>query len=222
MNYKNYRNTLLIALMCIIPALTYSQVQIGVKGGLNLSNLYIDTDEIDDENSRLGYHAGGILKLNVTDYFAIQPEVLYSTKGTKAEYNFGDLLGEDVTAEYDFNMNYVDVPILAVVTISDILELHAGPYFGFLTNAEATTDADLGGFGDFEENSDLDDDNFQQIDYGASVGAAVNFGGAQVGARYNLGLTDIQDSEMAEQLLGDSKHSYAQVYVSFMLIGQDE
>ena len=45
----------------------------------------------------------------------------------------------------------------------------------------------------------------------------MNFGAAQVGARYNYGLAKIADSDAAELVLGDSKNSVAQLYISLNL-----
>ncbi|MBA4058683.1 MAG: PorT family protein, partial [Marivirga sp.] len=63
---------------------TFAQMRAGVKGGLNVSNLYID--DIDDENARYGFNVGVYGQVFSTDVFAIQPELLFSTKGSKAEY----------------------------------------------------------------------------------------------------------------------------------------
>src|SRR5687767_14415697 len=79
----------------------------GIKGGLNVSNLYID--DIHDENARLGFNVGLYGQIFSTEGFAIQPELLYSTKGSKAFYEEGSL---EQTVQY--NLNYLDLPVLAV------------------------------------------------------------------------------------------------------------
>jgi Outer membrane protein beta-barrel domain len=174
----------------------------GIKGGLNVSNLYVD--EVDDENPRYGFNVGVYGQIFSSDVFAIQPEILFSTKGTRTEYSE---LGFD--GEVKFNLNYIELPILAVFKLGDAAEIHVGPYFGYLLSANVDTD------GDFDDFDELDKDNFKAWDYGLSAGVGFNFGAAQVGARYNYGLQKLADSDAADTVLGDSKNSCAQLYISF-------
>src|SRR5688572_16830898 len=81
----------------------------GIKGGLNLTNMHVE-DDVSDENMKASFHAGFFAKLPVTRGFSIQPELLYSSKGAKQNYN-NILQGE---GEYRFNLNYIELPVLAV------------------------------------------------------------------------------------------------------------
>jgi hypothetical protein len=182
-----------------------AQMRAGIKGGLNVSNLYID--EVDDENARYGFNVGVYGQLFSSDVFAIQPELLFSTKGTKAEYG-GSVFDQTIK----FNLNYLDLPVLAVFKLGESAEIHVGPYVSYLLNANISHDGDLGSGVD-----DLDKDNFKSFDYGLSGGFGLNFGNVQVGARYNYGLAKIADNNDAEIFLGDSKNSVAQLYVALNL-----
>jgi len=66
-----------------------TQPRFGVKGGLNLANLYIN--DVNNEQAKWGFHAGVWSKLPVGEFFAIQPEILWSSKGFQlgARYNHG-------------------------------------------------------------------------------------------------------------------------------------
>jgi hypothetical protein len=79
---------LLCAGVLSVSAVTVAQAQsgprVGFKGGLNLSNLYVN--EVDDENARIGWHAGFYAQLFSSEAFAIQPELNFSTKGTGITY----------------------------------------------------------------------------------------------------------------------------------------
>src|SRR5690606_1658821 len=100
----------------------YAQnTQIGVKGGVNLSNFYVD--EVQDNNMKVGLNLGLFAKLPVTSGFAIQPELLYSSKGSKIAYNniFGD-------GEYRFNCNYLEMTVLAVINLTENFIIDARPY----------------------------------------------------------------------------------------------
>lgn len=202
------KRIILTAFLLSLISVTAHAQYVGIKGGLNLSNLNID--EVNDENMRAGYHFGAYFNLPISDGFAIQPEVLYSTKGAEAEY---DIVGIDGTAK--LKLDYIDIPILAVFRFGDALELHAGPYFGFLANSKYEID------GDFDDASDLDSDNFKGLDYGLAAGLAVNLSALQIGARYNYGLQEVQDSDAAEFVIGDAKNSYFQVFAAIRLGNYD-
>ena len=111
-----------------------------------------------------------------------------------------------------YNLNYLDLPVLAVFKLGKSLELHAGAYGSFLLDANISYDGDLANGTD-----EVDKDNFKSYDYGLTGGLAANFGSVQVGARYNYGLVKIADSNAAESLLGDSKNSFGQLYIAFNL-----
>lgn len=193
---------LLISATSVVAQDSDNGLRVGIKGGLNVTNLYVD--DVDDENPRYGFHLGVYTQLFQSDVFAIQPEILYSTKGTRIE-DHSDLYD----ATLDFNLNYIDIPVLAVFKLGDAAEIHVGPYFGYLLNANVDVDGDVDG------SDDIDRDNFKSWDYGLSAGVGFNVGPVQLGARYNYGLQKIADSDLADGILGDSKNSNAQVYVSF-------
>jgi hypothetical protein len=202
---KLFITFLLVFVLASVTRVALAQdngLRVGIKGGLNVTNLYVD--EVDDENPRYGFHVGVYTQLFESDVFAIQPEVLFSTKGTRTTY---DELGFEGDAK--FNLNYLDIPVLAVFKLGDAAEIHVGPYFGYLLSANVDVDGD---FDDFEE---LDRDNFKSWDYGLSAGVGFNVGSVQIGARYNYGLQKIAESDVADEVLGDSKNSNAQVYISF-------
>jgi len=173
----------------------------GIKGGLNASNLYIDN--VNDQNARLGFNVGLYGQILSTDKFAIQPELLYSTKGSSAQY--GGAINQQIT----YNLNYLDLPVLAVFKLGKATELHFGGYASYLLNANISYK------GDFANGTDpIDKDNLKSFDYGLAGGLGVNFGDVQVGARYNYGVVKIANSNAARSLIGDAKNSCAQVYIA--------
>ena len=180
----------------------FAQMRAGVKGGLNVSNLYID--DVSDENARFGFNLGVYGQILSSDAFAIQPELLFSTKGSKIEYG-GSLF--DQTVKY--NLSYLDLPVLAVFKLGESAEIHVGPYVGYLLGANISHDGDLGSGVD-----DIDKDNLKSFDYGLAGGFGLNFGNLQVGARYNYGLAELADSDAADLLIGDAKNSVAQIYLA--------
>ena len=196
----------LFILSLLISLKTYSQeVTGGVKGGLTMSNLYIDRDDLDDENARFGYHAGLFSQIMFLETFGIQPELLFTTKG--AEANYTGVIDQTVK----FNLNYLELPVLFVFRPVEILEFYAGPYAGLLLSSNI----EFSGLIDGEE--EIDRDNFNTLDYGIGAGIAMNFGNIQVGLRYNIGLQKLADTNVSNLLLGDSKNAYGQLYIAFRI-----
>lgn len=189
--------------LAIIPGIVNSQeVNFGIKGGVTLSNMYIDQDDLDTEDRRVGFHAGIFSQFMFMETVGIQPEILYSTKGSEADY-----LGI-INQTVRFNIDYIDIPILLVLRPLDILEIYAGPYAGILLNSNIDYE------GAIEGETDLDRDHFETLDAGVVGGVALNFSRFRLGARYNLGLREIADSDASRLLLGDSKNQYAQFYLA--------
>lgn len=198
---------LFFLLGALLTNTAFAQARAGVKGGLNVSNLYID--DVHDENARYGFNVGLYGQLLSSDRFALQPELLYSTKGSKAFYDNGI-----ATQTIKYNLNYLDVPVLAVFKLGNSAEIHIGGYASYLLSANVTYD------GDFANGSEeIDKDQLKSYDYGVAGGFGLNFGPAQVGVRYNYGLVKIADSDAARLFLGDSKNSVAQVYLALNLRG---
>jgi hypothetical protein len=180
----------------------------GIKGGFNFSNLYVN--DVNDENARVGFHAGVYGQLFASDAFAIQPEVNYSTKGTRVVRTFSI-----IDQETKFNLNYIDIPVLAVFKLGRAAEIHAGPYWSYLLGANIDQTGDLSN--DF---TTVDRKNFDNWDYGLVGGIGFNMGGIQLGARYNYGLNEIAKSSGAKSFLGNSKNQVAQLYLAFRLSGE--
>lgn len=210
---KKSRNLSLLVCAVVIStfSLTDAQAQYaraGIKGGLNLSNLYVD--EADDENARVGWHAGFYGQLFASEAFAIQPEVNFSTKGTgvtRVDQN-------SIRYESNFNLSYIDIPVLAVFKLGEFAEIHAGAYWAYLLNAEIRNN-------DHDPTNEFDTqdrDNFEDWDYGLVAGIGFNLGqAAQLGVRYNYGLNEIANSAGTRRLFGNSKNQVAQLYLAFNL-----
>jgi Outer membrane protein beta-barrel domain len=188
----------------------YPESAFGVKGGVNFTNFY--KDNIDDKNGNVGFNAGLYGRFVITEGIAIQPELLYTTRG--AEANWGGLLQN---SRASVNLGYVQVPVLVMVNILPFLNIHAGPYASYLVNANVKNQS-TSNFFNFED--EINKDDYQRLDYGLSGGVGLDFAKFHVGARYDYGLRTIGRER---SLLGqnytfpDAKNSAVQVYVAFDL-----
>lgn len=179
----------------------------GIKGGLNVSNLYLD--DVTDENARMGTHIGLFAQFSSEGIAGFQTELLFSTKGSVAQYS------GSIDQEVKYNFNYIDLPLLAVLKVGETVEIHAGGYASYLLSANVSYEGDLGNGSD-----EIDKDNLKSYDYGLALGVGINVGMVQIGARYNYGLVEIADSNSARTLLGDSKNSCAQLFAAFAFGGR--
>ena len=209
----------LLALLLFIAAPIHAQEdnpgpKFGIKGGANLSQLYINQPNVEDENMKVGYHFGLFGKIPVTDFLAIQPELLYTNTGAKVTYGGSDLanlLGIE-EGEVRFNLNYIQVPIALVGNLG-AFKIHAGPYVSYLVgaNVKDLKSADLNS----NDITDLNAENFNRMDYGLMGGIGVDINKFMIGARYNYGLRKVGASGIAGTLTNDSRNSVAQVYIGF-------
>lgn len=187
------------------PASTGLGTGFGVKGGANWSTLYVE--EARDVNARLGFSLGLFARIAPTGNLGFQIEVLYDQKGTTITKTVG-VIDQETTYKFD----YIDVPLLVVIPLGEVLELHAGGYAGAMILSERRTSGDQS-----NTNTDPGDGKFNAFDYGIIGGIGVNLGTVQIGARYNHGLNPVSDDAISGQVLGDSKNACAQLYLALAL-----
>ena len=184
--------------------------EFGVKGGFNMSNFLSDNDEATDENILYGFNAGVYATLPISDFVAIQPEILFTTRGSKLEYN-SDIASGDAK----FKLNYIEVPLLVRVNITKNFNLQAGGYASYLVSSKVTGEGTV----DFEEPVDTDDLN--KFDAGIAAGVGVDFSPISIGVRYNYGLTKVgkerSDGFGGTYTFPDAKNSNLSVYLSYKL-----
>ncbi|WP_161891146.1 porin family protein [Pontibacter russatus] len=207
----------ILLLLTTIPVKAQSDSpgpKIGVKAGLNFSQLYVDQPNAEDENVKLGYHFGIFGKIPVTDFLAVQPEVLYTNVGSKVTYggsDVADILGIE-PGEVRFNLNYVQVPVALAINIGP-LNVHAGPYLAYLlsANVKDLEKSELSA----KDIKDLETEDFNRTDYGVMGGVGFDIQNVTVGARYNYGLREIGKSGLAGSFTENSKNSIVQIYLGF-------
>lgn len=180
----------------------------GFKGGLNFSNLY--TDQVDDNNVLTGLYAGLYAKFPIAKGIAIQPEISYTTKGAELVYNNAFANG---TAK--FNVNYIEVPVLLVMNITDNFNVHVGPYAAYMVSGKTETDSNI-----FSSQNQLDTNDFNKFDAGIAGGLGVDLDALNFGVRYNYGLTNVgkeRNYAGTDYTFPDAKNSVLSVYVGLRL-----
>jgi hypothetical protein len=164
-------NTIAFIAVFLFSVPAFAQVNLGVKGGLNLYNLH---GEDVDADMKAGIHLGALAHIHLSDQFAFQPELVYSMQGANEE-----------NGDAKINLDYLNVPLLLQYMFDNGFRLQAGPQIGFLLNAKLKSD---GTSVDVKE-------NFNTIDLSLPIGVGyVTPSGFGIDARYAIGLTDINDN----------------------------
>jgi len=169
--------------MAFIPcqAQESKPLEMGIKGGVNISSLY--TKDASKSDIIPGFNIGFFAKVPVTTLIAFQPELSLSTKGATISYNN---LFVDGTA--NFNLTYLEMPLLCVVNVTQRVNFQFGPYLAYLLDGKVTNKSNVNLF-NFEQNMNVN--NYNRVDAGIVLGAGIDIDAITMGARYNLGLTKV-------------------------------
>jgi hypothetical protein len=187
------------------------KLRFGVKGGVNLSNL--DTQNVESNNSLTGFNLGIFGKIPITDSFAIQPELLYSTKGAKLTYN-----NYFVNGPAEFNLNYIELPVLLVINITPSFNIHGGPYVAYLLDGNVTSSVQ-GTFFDIQSN--ISNEDYNRFDTGLAVGVGFDMKRFGLGARYNYGLQKVGKERNflgTNYTFPDGKNSVINLYLTYSFL----
>ncbi len=153
------KKIVLIILSVFIFSMAFAQKkwEFGVKGGLNISTQTTKgSAENVNSNYKAGYNAGVFGNFFFTKKMAGQVEIMSSQKGSKWSDPY--FSGKD-------NLCYIDIPILFRFQIIDLVSVHAGPQFSFMTRANSIPDS-----GDKIDASSY----YNSTDFGIAVGAEVS------------------------------------------------
>jgi hypothetical protein len=174
---------------------TAQDISYGAKAGLNMSTL---TGDVEDAKSIFGFHVGGFVEIKISEKFAIQPELLYSTQGAKSEFQ-EDFEGTLVKVSETLNLGYLNIPIMAKYYVSEKFNIQAGPQIGLNLSAKAKAEASFDGVS-FSETVDIKDE-VEALDLGFNFGLGYNISEKLfLEGRYNIGLSNIsKDSEFKAQ-----------------------
>ncbi len=174
-----------------------SGFHLGLKAGANIFK--VDGRSFKEE-FKFGYNAGAFVQIPIGAKWELQPELLWNQTNYRTGNSFSSLYPEGKN-DVEGKLNYVSIPILLTYKPVKILSLQVGPQFGIL----ASQDKDL--LGETKE-------AFKSGDFSLLGGAQVNLGSLRVGARYVVGLSNINDIDDKEKW----KNQGFQVYLGFALL----
>lgn len=203
MNVNLYikKKHLLIVLVLILFTNSINGADIGIflKGGCNFSK-NIGNDVSEEIQTIVVPAVAFGLRANIIDMFAIQPEVMYSVKGSKIE--------SDGIIANTF-LHYLEIPILFKLTPSINSKFYPSIFVGPALGINTVADIKVDGNSSKSDETDI----YKDIDFGITMGAGFDFkiksSRVIIDIRYNLGLLNIYDLAF--------DYSFKNSVVSFML-----
>lgn len=167
----------------------------GIKAGISYSK--VTNDNVGDSGHKAGVAAGISISYNLLPGISLQPELLYVQQGGRWDINIldgGSIVGN---GELTWNLNYLQVPVLARVSLpvvgAFLPTLIAGPALSIKT--ASTYEIEEGG--SLVSSGDVED--LASSDLSLIVGAGFKVGAGPAGfvvdVRYNLGRTNLNDTD---------------------------
>jgi hypothetical protein len=197
------------AVIQISTAQEKSEYKLGFKGGVNFTNVGTTTGV--SNKSLTGVHFGLFAKLPITNSFAVQPELYFTTKGGELTYQN---VVVDGTAK--FNLNYIEVPVLAVFKIFPGFNFQVGPYASYLVSSKVKNVNEVSF--NFEDN--IQSGDFNKFDTGLMAGFGIDVKSVEIGVRYNFGLLKVGKDKTylgTNYIFPDGKNSAINAYVSYSI-----
>lgn len=168
--------------------------------GATLSTL---TGDVEDTKFRLGLGAGAEFGYMFSEQFGATAGVLFSMQGCKYKDN-------EYLKDYGTTLTYLNIPILANLYLLPGLAVKAGVQPGFLLSAKSKGKERL--LGDWEEFDVSGTDGLKKFDFSIPLGLSYEISDFVIDARYNLGLTNINDND-----LGKAKNGVIMLTVGYKI-----
>ncbi|MCX2719983.1 porin family protein [Lentiprolixibacter aurantiacus] len=188
------RKLMLISLLSLFALTSYAQadVNFGARAGVNLATL--SGDDSDFYDTRTAIYLGFMAEFGLTDMLALRPELNFSMQGAKISEG-----GE----EADLKINYLNIPVMLKIGVTDGFYFEAGPQIGFLMSADV----------DFDGVEVDIKDEVKDIDFGGNIGLGYELeNGLLFNARYNIGFTDLNEDDTE----GSNQNSVISIGIGYM------
>ncbi len=135
------KKVFLITAVLLSSALTYAQLNFGLKAGYNSSLSLSNIEDVTTGNYTLksvkdelgnGFHAGAFARIGIEKLY-IQPELLYAMSKNDYTITLQDAMNKNVTFDKFVTVSTVEIPVMIGYKILDLkavnLRAFAGPKF---------------------------------------------------------------------------------------------
>lgn len=213
---------LALALFMAFTSFSFAQISVGLRTGLTINKVYTtdglgsiasSLESIDEANTAL------VVEIPIATGFSIQPELAYTTKGFSLQQGLdAQILGVDLplNASAETRIRYIEMPVLAKYKFGDkALKAYValGPHLAYATKGKI--DTKVRAILEFNTGSvplNLDDQNYQRLDVGASLAAGVeyNFGAVALfaDARYSRGFSELYNIPVLEEKVRNTAYGF--------------
>ncbi len=192
---------LILAMASFGSAQAGESIQYGIKAGVSVFDLDIDSDLV-ELDSRTGFAAGGFMVWDIPGIWAIQIEALYVQKGATSDGRATDENGQEL-GEFEsiYQLDYLEFPVLAKISLGKSpVHLLMGSAFAFNLTSKYTAD-DVPAFGgtiDIEDEIDYIASTDFSFILGAGAAFSTSIGEIVLDARYSFGMANVNDGDGAE------------------------
>jgi len=171
-----------LAIICI-ASISKAQVKtdlredllVGLKVGINQSNVYDEQGQDFVADSKFGLAAGGFMSIPMGKYLGVQPELLFSQKGFQSS---GTILGQAYSLTR--TTNWIDIPILFALKPSEFITILAGPQYSYLMKRK---DVFVNGINTVAQEQEFSNDNIRKNILGFTGGVDITVKHFVIGAR---------------------------------------
>ena len=160
------KKVMILAVMMVATLTASAQWSVTPKVGINLANL---SGDVNGNNIKVGLNAGADLMYRVSAVAGISGGLFYSMQGTSFD---GDA---------KWNIDELNIPILANFYVANGLALKTGIQPGFIVSAKGKAD---------KVEVDMKD-SFQSLELSVPFGISYEISDFVIDARYNLGIAKI-------------------------------
>jgi hypothetical protein len=187
------RKISLLLLSTTLTTLSFAQgFHAGIKGGANIFKV---AGKSFQEEFRHGYNLGAFAEINFNKKWGIQPEVMWNQTNTKTSGNFNEIYPHGITDVQNVKLNYLSIPILLTYRPIKPLSLQLGPQVGILMDQDRNL---------LQNGTDA----FKKGDFALVGGAQLNIAAFKVGARYQVGLSNINDIDNQDKWKNQGFQAY--------------
>ena len=168
---KRMKKLFLIAVM-MVATLGASAQQMFIKPMVG-ADLTTWTGDVENTKMKVGLVAGAEFGYNLSEQFGLTAGLLYSMQGSKIK-----------NVDKGYNMDYLNIPVLANYYIIPGLAIKAGIQPGFLMSAK-------------HDGVDIKD-FYKGFDLSVPLGLSYEISDFVIDARYNLGVSNIVDKDLSK------------------------
>jgi len=188
-----------------------TKTRFGIKAGVNEVKLsakeFTATPEPSTTN-KTSWHAGAFVNLPLGGLFKLQPELVYSSQGSKMQETVTST-GGSRTFNYEEDLDYLNLPVMLQLQTPGGFVIETGPQVSYLLSAKQKgqspiSTSDKADIKDYRDHID--------IAWGLGVGYISRIG-LGVNARYNYGIRNIVNENDVN--IGELRNRVLQVSLNY-------